>query len=162
MTVINVETDNSTLSLKLTAHFDATPERVWELWEDPRQLERWWGPPMYPATFADFKLVSGEVVKYFMTSPEGDKYHGWWRVGDVAAPNLLSFIDGFGDSDGDPNPDMPESSATVNIVEHAEGGTQMTIDTVYGSLEAMEQVLSMGMVEGITAAVSQIDAILEG
>ena len=50
MTVTAVQKDPVNLTLTLTAEFDATPERVWELWSDPRQLERWWGPPSYPAT----------------------------------------------------------------------------------------------------------------
>ena len=51
MTVTSVRTDPDTLTLTLTAEFEASPERVWNLWSDPRKLERWWGPPTYPATF---------------------------------------------------------------------------------------------------------------
>ena len=51
MTVTAVRKDPAALTMTLTAEFDASPERVWELWADPRQLERWWGPPTYPATF---------------------------------------------------------------------------------------------------------------
>ena len=43
MTVTAIRKDPDTLSMTLTADFDATPERVWQLWADPRQLERWWG-----------------------------------------------------------------------------------------------------------------------
>ena len=50
MSVVSVEKDVDGLSLTLVADFDAPIERVWELWADPRQLERWWGPPTYPAT----------------------------------------------------------------------------------------------------------------
>ena len=39
------------LTLTITAEFNAPVTRVWELWENPRLLERWWGPPTYPATF---------------------------------------------------------------------------------------------------------------
>ena len=45
MTVTAVRKDPEALTMTLTAEFDASPERVWELWADPRQLERWWGPP---------------------------------------------------------------------------------------------------------------------
>ena len=31
--------------MTMVAEFDAAPERLWRLWENPRQLERWWGPP---------------------------------------------------------------------------------------------------------------------
>ena len=50
MTVTAVRKDPEALTMTLDAEFDASPERVWQLWADPRQLERWWGPPTYPAT----------------------------------------------------------------------------------------------------------------
>ena len=70
MTVTAVQKDPEALTLTLTAEFDATPERVWELWADPRQLERWWGPPTYPATFTAHDLAPGSRVEYHMTGPE--------------------------------------------------------------------------------------------
>lgn len=44
MTVTAVRKDPQALSLTLDAEFDAPPERVWQLWSDPRQLELWHGP----------------------------------------------------------------------------------------------------------------------
>jgi uncharacterized protein YndB with AHSA1/START domain len=49
MTVIAVRKDAQSRTMTLEAEFDASPERVWQLWADPRQIERWWGPPTYPA-----------------------------------------------------------------------------------------------------------------
>ena len=59
MTVKDVKKDPATLTMVVTAEFNAPIERVWQLWADPRQLERWWGPPTYPATFVDHNLVPG-------------------------------------------------------------------------------------------------------
>ena len=42
MTVISTTKDPDALTMTLVAHFDANPDRVWEVWEDPRKLERWW------------------------------------------------------------------------------------------------------------------------
>ena len=47
MTVTAVRKDAEALTLTLDAEFEAPAERVWQLWADPRQLERWWGPPTY-------------------------------------------------------------------------------------------------------------------
>src|SRR4051812_25395813 len=43
----NLEADHENLTVSVISRFDAPAERVWELWSDPRQLERWWGrrPP---------------------------------------------------------------------------------------------------------------------
>ncbi len=160
MTVTAVHKDPHTLTMTLEAEFDATPERVWQLWADPRQLERWWGPPTYPATFTRHDLVPGSRVEYHMTGPEGDQPHGYWEVLEVDAPHRLVFRDGFANADGTPNPEMPINTANIRIHEIRQGRTRMSIESVFPSAEAMEQVLAMGMEEGLTLAVGQIDAIL--
>ena len=159
MTVKDVTKDPATLTLVVTAEFSAPVERVWQLWADPRQLERWWGPPTYPATVIDHELVPGGSVGYFMTGPEGEKYHGWWRVLAVDAPHRLELEDGFADDSGVPNPDMP--SVTMRVVLSGEGGvTQVVATTTFPSLEAMQQLENMGMEEGLRASMAQMDEVL--
>ena len=121
MTVTSVHKDPEALTMTITAEFDAPVERVWQLWEDPRQLERWWGPPTYPATVVDHDLTPGGTVTYFMTGPEGDKSRGWWRVLAVDAPRRLEFEDGFADDAGNPNPDMPTMTIRVALDEQPGG-----------------------------------------
>jgi uncharacterized protein YndB with AHSA1/START domain len=95
-----------------------------------------------------------------MTGPEGDQPRGYWDVLEVEPPHRLLVNDGFANDDGTPNPDLPGTTFTVRIDEVAGGKTRMTIESVFPSTEAMEQMLAMGMQEGITQAVGQIDAIL--
>jgi uncharacterized protein YndB with AHSA1/START domain len=159
MTVTSIEKDTATLTMVVTAEFGAPVERVWQLWADPRQLERWWGPPTYPATVVDHDLAPGGSVTYFMTGPDGDKYRGWWRVVAVDAPRSLEVQDGFADDTGAPNPDMP--STTMRVVLHEQGaGTRVVITSTFPSVEAMQQLIEMGMEEGLRAAMGQIDEIL--
>jgi uncharacterized protein YndB with AHSA1/START domain len=159
MPVTDVSKDLDALTMTVTAEFDAGPERVWELWSDPRQLERWWGPPSHPATFVDHELVPGGRATYFMTAPDGNKYHGWWRIEEVVPPARLRFEDGFADEEGKPNEEMPTTVATVTIVESG-GATTMSIESKFASREGMEQVIEMGVEQGLTEALGQIDALL--
>ena len=124
-----------------------------------RLLERWWGPPTYPATVDEHDLSPGGRVAYHMTGPEGDEPHGWWNVLVVEPPHRLEIEDGFAGDDGTPNPDMPTMHMRVDITA-ADAGTRMSITTTFPSAEAMEQLVSMGMDEGMSLAVGQIDAIL--
>ncbi len=160
MTVTAVRKDAQALTMTLEAEFDASPERVWQLWADPRQLERWWGPPTYPATFTKHDLAPGSRVEYHMTGPEGDQPRGYWDVLEVDPPRGLTFRDGFANDDGSPNTELPQNNARIRIEEVAAGRTRMSIQTEFPSTEAMEQVLAMGMEQGLTEAVGQIDAIL--
>jgi uncharacterized protein YndB with AHSA1/START domain len=113
MTVTAVRKDPQALTMTIDAEFDASPERVWQLWADPRQLERWWGPPTYPATFTKHDLAPGSRVEYHMTGPEGDQPHGYWDIVEVNPPRSLVFRDGFADDDGSPNTDLPLTTARV-------------------------------------------------
>jgi uncharacterized protein YndB with AHSA1/START domain len=160
MTVTAVRKDPEALTMVLTAEFEATPERVWELWADPRQLERWWGPPTYPATFTTHDLAPGSHVEYYMTGPTGDQPRGFWDIVDADAPRRLQFVDGFANDDGSPNDDFPTFEARVTIEAIDAGRTRMSIENRFPSTEAMEKMLGMQMEEGLTEAVGQIDAIL--
>jgi uncharacterized protein YndB with AHSA1/START domain len=160
MTVTAVRKDPEALSMTVEAEFVAAPDRVWQLWADPRQLERWWGPPTYPATFTRHDLAPGSRVEYHLTGPAGDQSKGYWDVDEVDPPRRLTFRDGFANDDGTPNLELPQNSARVRIEEIGGGRTRMSVEMAFPSLEAMEQLLAMGMEEGLTQAIGQIDAIL--
>lgn len=160
MTVTDVQKNPDALTMIITAEFGASPERIWQLWADPRQLERWWGPPTYPATFTKHDLAPGSRVEYHMTGPGGDQPRGYWEVVEVDPPHSLVFHDGFANDDGSPNTDLPRTTARVTIEELGNGRTRMSIESVFPSAEAMEQILAMGAEEGFKQAVGQIDAIL--
>ncbi len=159
MSITSVDTDHDSLTITLIADFDAPIDQVWELWSDPRKLERWWGPPSYPATFEKHDLTPGGEVTYFLTGPEGDTTRGMWRVTAVDPPTSLEFTDAFADTDGTPIADMPVSNARVQLIER-DGGTRMEMLSTFESREDMERLVNMGVVEGLREAVSQMDALL--
>jgi uncharacterized protein YndB with AHSA1/START domain len=159
MTVISTVTDPEAMNLTVIAKFDAKPEQVWGVWENARLLERWWGPPTYPATFTRHDFVVGGESRYYMTGPDGDKPHGYWRMVAIEAPNRLEFKNGLADDDGEPMLDVDPMDASVTF-ESFDGGTRMTCLTMFGDEALMKKMLEMGMAEGMTQAVSQIDVLL--
>jgi uncharacterized protein YndB with AHSA1/START domain len=158
--VTSIDKNADAQTMTVTAEFDASAERVWQIWADPRQLERWWGPPTYPATVLDHDLRPGGLVKYFMTGPEGDEHRGWWRVIAVEERRRLEVEDGFGDSPDNAAPGMPIMAMRMTLADRPGGGTQMTMQTRFPSAEAMQRLLEMGMEEGLAAAMSQIEPLL--
>ena len=162
MSVTQVLKDTEKLTMTMVAEYDVTAERAWQLWDDPRQLERWWGPPFYPATFVDHDLRPGARVTYFMTGPTGDQPRGFWDVLEVEAPRRLVVQDGFADETWTPIDVMPSTRMVLDIADREGGGVTMTVTSTFASLEAMEQLIAMGMEEGMTLAMGQIDAILAG
>jgi uncharacterized protein YndB with AHSA1/START domain len=159
MTVISVEKDFDGLSLTLVAEFDAPIERVWQLWADPRQLERWWGPPTHPATVEKHHLAAGGEVTYVMTGSGGETSRGWWRVTSVDPPRSLEFTDGFANDDGTPNARMPTTAAEVQLSER-DGRTRMELRFTFDSSEHMERLERLGAFEIFPQTVGQMDALL--
>lgn len=162
MTVISSHKDPEALTLSFVAEFAAPVEKVWQMWSDPRQLERWWGPPTWPATFTQHELTPGAESRYHMTGPEGEKAPGWWTIKTVDAPDELTYEDGFSHDDGTPNPDMPVTQVGVRLEPIGEGVTRMIVTASYETLDQLEQLITMGMEEGMRQALGQIDALLAG
>ncbi|TFD44076.1 SRPBCC domain-containing protein [Cryobacterium sp. TMT1-2-1] len=159
MTVVSSHKDPEALTLTFVAEFDASVERVWQVWEDPRQLERWWGPPTWPATFDRHDFVQGGRSNYYMTGPDGEKARGWWVITSIQPPRRLEFDDGFADENGEPVGDMGATHGVVTL-EASEVGTRMTAVTTFESVEQLEKMSAMGMEEGMREALGQIDALL--
>lgn len=163
MPVTDVQHDLDALTLTITADFAAPVERVWQVYADPRQLERVWGPPSWPATFVDHEMVEGGRMTYVLTGPEGHKHYAYWHITGVRAPERFTFNDGFAlDESFTPNPAMPES-ANVYSFAPADGdadATRATFVATYASADALQQVLSMGVVEGASLSINQIDDLL--
>jgi uncharacterized protein YndB with AHSA1/START domain len=160
MSITSIEKDPEGCTMTVTAEYAVSGERAWQLWGDPRQLERWWGPPTYPATVHEHDLRAGGRVVYSMTGPGGDTHFGYWDVLEVDAPTRLRVRDGFADETGAPNEALPRTDMQVDIAEESSSGVVVTITSQFPSLEPMEQLIGMGMEEGMREAMGQIDAVL--
>jgi uncharacterized protein YndB with AHSA1/START domain len=159
MPIVSSRQDPEALTFTLVAEFPAPPKRVWQVWSDPRQLERWWGPPTWPATFEQHDVVVGGGSRYYMTGPDGQRSRGWWRFLTLDEPRVLEFEDGFADESGEPSQEVPTIHGRVEL-EDLQGGTRMTVTSRFATLDDMQQLLQMGMVEGMTEAMGQLDGLL--
>jgi uncharacterized protein YndB with AHSA1/START domain len=160
MPVTDVQHDRDTLTLTITADFAAPVDRVWQVYSDPRQLERVWGPPSHPATFVDHELTPGARTTYYLTAPEGARYFAYWDIATVDEPKGFSFEDGFAvDETFTPNPAMPQSTQAYAFAE-SDGTTRATFVSTYATAEDLQKVLDMGVVEGASSAINQIDALI--
>ena len=159
MPVTNVAHDMNNLTLTINAEFAAPVERLWELYGDPRQIEKVFGPPSHPATFIEHELKPGTRSKYFMTGPEGQKYFGIWDITEVDKYRSFKFDDAFADEEFNSNPKMPVSK-NIYAFEGVGSATKAVFTSSYASADALQKVLDMGVVEGASSAINQIDNFL--
>lgn len=159
MPITSIEKDLDELTMTVVADFGATVQRLWDAYADPRQIERFWGPPQWPATFTRHDMVPGGRSAYVMTGPDGERAGGYWEFLAVDAPRSFEVRDGFADADGTPRAGDPTVHMRYSF-EETPNGSRLTTVTTFDSLEDLEQLLAMGMEEGLAGAMGQIDDVL--
>jgi uncharacterized protein YndB with AHSA1/START domain len=161
MPIVEIRKDPKALTMTVVAQFAAPVARVWAAYADPRQIERFWGPPEWPATFSRHDFAVGGRSEYQMNGPDGQSSRGYWEFLKIDEPRSFEVKDGFIGPDGKPAADMPTMHMRFTFEPH-DGGTRMTTVSTFPSTQAMEQLLDMGAEEGLKAAMGQIDAVLAG
>jgi uncharacterized protein YndB with AHSA1/START domain len=146
--------------MTVVADFPVPLERLWDAYADPRQLERFWGPPTYPARFLRHDMVAGGRSDYVMTGPDGDVSRGYWQYLDVRPLASFEVLDGFALPDGTPNDDLPSMRMIFTFLA-TPSGSQVTTTTWFRSVDELDQLLAMGMEQGMREAMGQMDAVLE-
>jgi len=162
MSVTSVEKDPRALTMTVTADLDATVERAWQLWADPRQFEKWWGPPGHPVTVVDHDLRAGGRIAFSMAGTEDERHESAWEVLAADPPRRLELRDADVDADGRPNDGNAMTAMVVTMAERDGGAARMAIRIHFDSQAGMEQVLATGVEEGIVAIFTQIDAAPRG
>jgi uncharacterized protein YndB with AHSA1/START domain len=154
MPVTSVTKDPEKLTLTVVAEFPVPQQRLWDAWADPRQLERFWGPPFAPATFTRHDFKVGGRAEYFLTGPNGEKWNGSWKF------TAVDPISSFEADDGEDNTEDENMPSSMKFTFDATPtGSRMTCVTRFSSVDAMEQTIP-GMEEGLRAALPQLDAML--
>lgn len=154
MPLTSITKNAADLSLTVVADFPVSQKRLWEAYADPRQLERFWGPPAYPATFTHHDFRVGGRAEYFLALPDGGKWSGSWKF------TAVDPIDSFEAHDGEDNTEDENMPAGMKFTfETTPTGSRMTCVTRFSSLEAMEHTAA-GMEEGLRSAMPQLDALL--
>ena len=159
MPIKSVTSNADALTLTVVGEYPVPVERLWEAYADPRQLERFWGPEGWPATFTRHDMTVGGRSEYHMSGPDGSTSRGWWRFEAVEPGRRIELEDGFAHEDGRPNEDMP-TMRMVFTFESTSDGSRFTSVTTFPSLETMEQLVEMGMIEGLKSAMGQLDDVL--
>jgi uncharacterized protein YndB with AHSA1/START domain len=159
MPITALTPDADALTLTVVGDYPVPAARLWEAWADPRQIERFWGPETWPATFTRHDVEPGGRSEYYMTGPDGNAAHGWWRFLNVEPGRSFEVEDGFADDEGRPQEEMPTTRMVLTI-EPTPTGSRFTIVSYFPDLESMERMIEMGVVEGLRSALGQLDAVL--
>ena len=159
MPITSVTKDPDALTMTVVADFTVPVQRVWDAYLDPRQLERFWGPPTYPAQFTRHDGAAGGVSTYAMTGPEGDVSRGYWQWLAVEPASVVR-----GPRRLRPRRRLTQPRDALDAdglrVRADPGGLAREHHDVLQHRRRAAKLLEMGMEEGMTQAMGQMDAVL--
>jgi uncharacterized protein YndB with AHSA1/START domain len=107
-------------------------------------------------------MRAGGRITFFTGGDDGERHDNTWEVMAAEPPHRLELRDADVDDDGRPNDGNAMTAMIITIDEAQAGGAVMAIRTDFDSLAGMEQVLAMGIEDGMRMVLTQIEAVLTG
>jgi uncharacterized protein YndB with AHSA1/START domain len=139
--------------------FDAPIELVFKAWTESDRLVQWWGPRGWTTTNYKMEVKPGGVWHYCMRGPAGEESWGKAVYQEVVEPTRLVYTDAFSDAEGNIVEGMPVFTITMTFSEQA-GKTKLASYSVLASEEDLQNLLAMGMVEGLTETWDRLEEYL--
>lgn len=109
------------LALHMQHVLPAPRPRVFELFTEPGELARWWGPHGFTVPSIDLDLRAGGSYRFAMQPPEGDLFHLAGEFVEVDPPARLAYTFRW----EEPDPDDQETLVTLSFDEAGPQGTAL-------------------------------------
>lgn len=157
--LMNFSVDKERKKITVEREFAAPLSNVWAAWTERELLDQWWAPKPWKTRTKTMDFKVGGHWLYAMAGPDGAEH--WCRADYLSITPLKSYSakDSFCDSDGKVDQPFPDSIWT-NVFREEEGSTIVSIDIQYKDLTDLEKIIEMGFKEGFTAAMENLDELI--
>jgi len=153
-----VDKENNTMTVK--REFAAGRQLVWDCHTKSELLDQWFAPKPFTTKtkYQDFR--EGGHWHYAMVSPEGQEFWAKMDYLKIKPIDGYSVLDAFCDENGVLNTELPR--ANWNVTFREQGKDHCVVETLvtYPSLADLEKVIAMGMKEGLTMTLENLDDLL--
>lgn len=156
---MSFEVDKVNKRINVKREFNALLAHVWAAWTRPELLDQWWAPKPYKTKTKTMDFRAGGMWLYAMVGPEGQEI--WCKADYLAVEDQKNFTgtDAFCDEHGVVTEDFPGSTWYTSFRPVGEA-TSVEIEIVYRNLSDLEKIIQMGFREGFTAALVNLDELL--
>jgi uncharacterized glyoxalase superfamily protein PhnB/uncharacterized protein YndB with AHSA1/START domain len=154
--LFNFVVDKENNQIKVERSFDAPIDLVWAAWTEADILSKWWAPKPYQAITKSLNFTDGGQWHYYMLGPDGDKQWCLFNYDVIKPLQFFSGIDAFCDEKAVVNNSKPRVKWENGFTEN-ENQTTVTIQLQFKTFADLETIIQMGMKEGFTAALENLD-----
>jgi uncharacterized protein YndB with AHSA1/START domain len=147
--------------------FHAPRHLVFQAFSKSEQLASWWGPKGWKTENREFTFEPNGVWHYGMRcddQSQGDFYgmESWGKAvfREIVPLEKIVYVDSFSDEEGNKVENMPEMLITLTFVDQ-DDQTKLIMRNQFASIETLQQVMDMGVVEGVASQMTCLDDHLE-
>lgn len=145
-------------TLRVSRVFNAARPLVFSMF-GPQHIGKWWGPQPYTAVVDSMDFSAGGEFNYHMLGPEGDRQFVTARFTEVTPPSRIVYENRFGDGKGGIDPSLPASLYTITFNERG-AATEVVLEFAFDNADDLNTVVELGMIEGLTIGLNQLEALL--
>jgi uncharacterized protein YndB with AHSA1/START domain len=160
--------DKTKNTINIKREFAADRPTVWDCYTKSEILDQWWMPMPWKSRTKSMAFREGGKWHYAAVGPNGEEHWSITSYVKIEPQKMFLAKDAFADASGNINPQMPQSTWTMNFSDIARpddsvGRGKHTL--VHGimqfpDLAQLEQTIAMGFKEGLTMAMESLDAML--
>lgn len=166
MADVTVTKNAETKELVVEYTANGPKEKVWKAYADKEWFEKWWGPEGWETTTKEFDFRPGGKVHYGMKcvdEAQGDWFgQTSWGVMDIQSVDegeSFTYVDYFSDENGTLNQELPALTVTNTFIEE-DGHTRIVSTSKADSMEQIEELIKMGMIEGFSSQLTKLDTLM--
>jgi uncharacterized protein YndB with AHSA1/START domain len=161
-TTRKVTVNKNVANRKITVEreFDAPVHDVWKAWTEKDLLDQWWAPKPYKAKTKSLDFREGGHWMYEMVGPDGDESWVWVNFFKIVPNKSFTAEDFFCNEKGERTHELP-GMFWNNQFSPTGNGTKVICELTFASEEDLNKILELGFEPGFTAALSNLDELLE-
>jgi uncharacterized protein YndB with AHSA1/START domain len=152
--------DRQKNTITVKKEFDADRQLIWDCHTKSELLNKWFAPKPFTTKTKSMDFRAGGHWHYAMIDPTGPEYWGYMEYKTIKPIEHYTGLDAFCDENATINKDLPRAHWDVTFQDHGSRSLVQTVVT-YNSLADLEQVINMGMKEGLMSTMERLDDLLE-
>jgi uncharacterized protein YndB with AHSA1/START domain len=149
-----IQADPELPTIRIVRDFDASPDRVYRAWTDPKLVVQWLGPKDTPIRIDRWDARTGGSYRY-LALQDGAEVAAFYGSFHELRPNerLVQTFTFEGVPDG-------VCLETITFEDLGDGHTRVSSVSVFETVDGRDGAMASGMEHGVVEGYEQLDALL--
>jgi len=148
----------------ITREFEAPRQLVWDVWTQPKHVEKWFGPKGFTTRVDKLDFKVGGESSYIMIGPDGTEYPSKGVFQEIVPIEKIvttdEFGEGFDEIESMKNIDLPQGMTQTYLFDDLGQRTKLTIIVSHPTVEDREKHEAMGVIDGWNSSLDKVEEYL--